>query len=58
MKREFLDYIEDIIEAMEDCMDFVKDTNYDDFVKNKMNIYAVIRAIEAIGEVVKRYQFL
>ncbi|MGQ9597338.1 MAG: HepT-like ribonuclease domain-containing protein [Thermoproteota archaeon] len=54
MKREFLDYIEDIIEAMEDSMSFVKDTNYDDFVKDKMKIYAAIRAIEVIGEAVKK----
>lgn len=54
MKEEFLDYVEDIIEAMEDAMSFVKDTSYDDFAKNKMIIYAVIRAIEVIGEAVKK----
>jgi len=33
MKEEFLDYIEDIIEAMNDAMDFVEGMNYDDFVR-------------------------
>jgi len=54
MKEEFLDYIEDIIEAMEDAMSFVEAMNYDDFVKDKRTIYAVIRAIEVIGEAVKK----
>jgi len=54
MKREFLDYIEDIIEAMDDAMSFVEGMDYDDFVKNRKTIYAVIRAIEIIGEAVKK----
>lgn len=35
MKEEFLDYIEDIIEAMDDAMSFVKSMDYDDFVKDR-----------------------
>jgi uncharacterized protein with HEPN domain len=54
MKEEFLDYIEDIIEAMDDAMSFVKSMDYDDFVKDRKTIYAVIRAIEIIGEAVKK----
>ena len=33
MKREFLDYVEDIIEAMDDVMSFVEDLDYEDFFK-------------------------
>ncbi|MEM2914433.1 MAG: DUF86 domain-containing protein [Candidatus Bathyarchaeia archaeon] len=54
MKREFLDYVEDIIGAMEDALSFVEGMDYDDFAKNKRTLYAVIRAIEVIGEAVKK----
>jgi len=49
MKEEFLDYIEDIIEAMDDAMSFVEGMEYDDFLKDRKTIYAVTRAIEIIG---------
>lgn len=54
MKEEFLDYVEDIIEAMDDAMSFVEGIEYDDFSKDKKTIYAVVRAIEIIGEAVKK----
>jgi len=54
MKEEFLDYIEDIIEAMNDAMSFVEGMEYDDFLNDRKTIYAVIRAIEIIGEAVKK----
>ncbi|MBS7247329.1 MAG: DUF86 domain-containing protein [Candidatus Jordarchaeales archaeon] len=54
MKKEFLDYVEDIVEAMEDAMSFVEGMNYDDFINDKRTIYAVIRALEVIGEAVKK----
>jgi len=48
-----LDYIEDIVEAMNDALRFVKGLEYDDFVKDKKTVYAVTRAVEIIGEAVK-----
>jgi len=54
MKEEFLDYIEDIVEAMNDAMSFVEGMEYDDFLKDRKTVYAVIRAIEIIGEAVKK----
>ena len=54
MKKEFLDYIEDIIQAMDDALKFVKGMKYDDFAKDRKSIYAVIRAIEIIGEAAKK----
>ena len=41
-----MDYIEDIIEAMNDAMSFVEDMEYDDFLKDRKTVYAAIRAIE------------
>lgn len=54
MKREFGDYVEDIINAMATTMEFVKDMSYDEFAEDTKTIYAVIRAIEIIGEAVKK----
>ena len=53
MKSEIGDYIEDILEAMTNAMEFTKDMSYDEFVKDTKTVYAVIRAIEIIGEAVK-----
>jgi len=53
MKKEFLDYIEDIIKAMDDAGSFVKDMDYDSFSKDRKTEYAVIRALEIIGEATK-----
>lgn len=53
MKDEFLDYVEDILKAMDDALTFVKDMNYDAFVKDRKTVYAVIRALEIIGEATK-----
>jgi uncharacterized protein with HEPN domain len=54
MKEEFLDYIEDIVEAMNAAMSFTEDMDYDSFAKDRKTIYAVTRAIEIIGEAVKK----
>lgn len=54
MKEEFLDYVEDIIEAMDDVMSFIKEMEYEDFVKDRKTVYAVVRAVEIIGEAVKK----
>jgi len=53
MKREIGDYIEDILEAMTNAIEFTKDMSYEEFVKDTKTVYAVIRAIEIIGEAVK-----
>jgi len=54
MKEEFLDYIEDVIEAMDDAVSFVEGVKREDLVKDRKTIYAVVRALEIIGEAVKR----
>lgn len=53
MKREFLDYVEDVIGAINDVAGFIKDIEYNDFKNNKKTVYAVVRAVEIIGEAVK-----
>lgn len=54
MTREFLDYLEDIIEAMDKIMKFVKNMSYFDFVRDDKTNSAVIRKLEIIGEAVKK----
>lgn len=53
MKREIGDYIQDIAEAMDKAMKFVEGMSYEDFVKDDRTVFAVIRALEIIGEAVK-----
>lgn len=53
MKREIGDYIQDIIEAIDKLMKFVKGMSYDEFVQDDKTVFAVVRAIEIIGEAVK-----
>ena len=53
MKREIGDYVQDIVEAMNNAMEFTNDMAYGEFVQNTKTIYAVVRAIEIVGETVK-----
>ncbi|MHA1973342.1 MAG: HepT-like ribonuclease domain-containing protein [Candidatus Hodarchaeales archaeon] len=53
MRRDTGDYIEDIINAIDKALKFIEGMSYDVFVKDDRTIFAVIRAIEIIGEAVK-----
>ena len=52
-KKEFLDYVEDIIKAMDDALTFVGDMDYESFLKDRKTVYASIRTLEIIGEASK-----
>jgi len=51
--REYIDYLRDMIEAADKAAQFVKDVNFEAFCKNEEKIFAVIRALEIIGEAAK-----
>jgi uncharacterized protein with HEPN domain len=53
MKDEYLDYVEDIIRAMDDALAFIEGMNYKDFLNDRKTVYAVIRALKIIGEATK-----
>lgn len=53
MKREIGDYLQDVIDAMNKGMEFVEDIEYENFIRDDKTIFAVIRAIEIIGEAIK-----
>lgn len=52
-KREFLDFLEDIVKAMEKVERFVAGMSFDQFITDDKTISAVAREIEIIGEAVK-----
>ena len=54
MKREFFDYVEDVIEAMSNSEEFVRGMKYEEFIRDQKTIYAVVRALEIIGEAVRK----
>jgi uncharacterized protein with HEPN domain len=53
-KRSFEDYLQDMLVAAEDAMQFVAGMDFTTFEQDKRTTYAVIRAIEIIGEATKR----
>jgi len=53
MKREIGDFIEDIVNAMNKALEFVEGMSYEDFIQDPKTVFAVVRAIEIIGEAVK-----
>jgi uncharacterized protein with HEPN domain len=52
-EREVVDYLEDALMAMEKAETFTLQMSYTDFINDDKTIFAVIRAIEIIGEAVK-----
>ena len=53
MKREIGDYVQDVIESMDKAMIFIKDMSYDEFAQDEKTTFAVVRALEIIGEAIK-----
>ncbi len=47
------DYIRDILGTIEKIEEFVEDMNYEEFLEDVKTQYAVVRALEIIGEAVK-----
>jgi uncharacterized protein with HEPN domain len=51
--REYTDYLQDILEAATKARQFVKDVDLEAFRANEEKVFAVIRALEIIGEAAK-----
>jgi uncharacterized protein with HEPN domain len=54
MNREFLDFVEDILDAMEKAEILLQGVSYENFEADFRINFAVIRALEIIGEASKR----
>jgi uncharacterized protein with HEPN domain len=52
--REFSDYLNDILEAIDDIQSFIKDMSFTDLESDKKTLYAVIRCLEILGEAVRK----
>jgi uncharacterized protein with HEPN domain len=51
--RDYRDYLHDILDAINDIESFVDDLSYDQFIKDRKTLNAVVRSIEIIGEASK-----
>ena len=49
-KREFLDYLADMQEAVVSVLEFTQGMTWDQFVQDRKTVYAVVRAFEIIGD--------
>ncbi|HEY9526396.1 MAG TPA: DUF86 domain-containing protein [Anaerolineales bacterium] len=54
MKREYEDYLQDMLENAEKALFFVQGMDYDSFYTDDKAVYAVIRALEIIGEAARQ----
>lgn len=54
MKKEFLDYILDILDISKKSQEFVKGMTFEEFQIDYRTNFAVARSLEIIGEAVKR----
>lgn len=52
-KREHRDYLNDIVECIDDVKSFINGMTYKEFILDKKTINAVVRSIEIVGEAVK-----
>ena len=52
--REYKDYLIDVIDAINRIEKFVGDSQFSEFEKDDKTIFAVIRALEIMGEAAKK----
>jgi uncharacterized protein with HEPN domain len=52
--RTAADYLQDMLDAVKKAQQFVADMEFEEFKEDDKTVYAVIRAIEIIGEASKR----
>lgn len=53
MSREFMDYLRDIVDTMGKAQQFVKNLSYEEFKADDKTVFAVVRALEIVGEATK-----
>jgi uncharacterized protein with HEPN domain len=51
--RDFRDYLQDILVAVNDIDSFVGNMTYEQFIRDRKTLNAVVRSIEVIGEASK-----
>ena len=53
MSREFEDYLRDMLDAMGKAQQFVENLSYEEFKEDDKTVFAVVRALEIVGEATK-----
>ena len=53
-KREYLDYFKDILDALEKINNFTAGQDFEGFAQDEKTTFAVIRALEIIGEAARK----
>ena len=53
MPRDYFDYLNDVLDAVIKIQDFTKGMTFNTFKADDKTVFAVIRAMEIIGEAVK-----
>ena len=53
MKRDYRDYLKDILTAIDESAEFTREMTFDAFMHDKKTINAVVRSLEVIGEAAK-----
>jgi uncharacterized protein with HEPN domain len=53
-ERTYLDYLEDIGDHLASAQEFVKGMTYEKFIDDERTNFAVVRALEIVGEATKR----
>jgi len=53
-KHDVRDYLHDIVDAIDDIMQFTQGIAFEQFQSDKKTVYAVVRCLEVIGEAVKK----
>ena len=51
--RDYRDYLQDILDAINDIESFIDDMTYEEFIKDRKTLNAVVRSVEIIGEASK-----
>lgn len=52
-ERDFEDYLKDLLDAMDKAQSFVTGMDYETFKDDDKTLFAVVRALEIVGEAVK-----
>ncbi|MDD5371695.1 MAG: DUF86 domain-containing protein [Anaerolineaceae bacterium] len=53
-ERTFIDYLQDSLHSLEKVAQFIDGMSYEDFQGDEKTIFAVVRALEIIGEAMKK----
>ena len=53
MKRDYRDYLDDILTSMDEVAEFTRGQTYESFAQDKKTVNAVIRSLEVAGEAAK-----